>query len=102
MRQASSPESIFHAARAMTGEPREHYLLQACGGDASLRAHVDALLAADEDAGSFLAPAGDPDATIPNLAAAGSLPRATERAGQIIGRFKLLQQIGEGGFGSVW
>src|SRR5262245_30794434 len=102
MPRSRNPESIFHEARALLGEDRSRFLAQACRNEAGLRAQVEALLAADTDARSFLAPAVDSDVTIPKSAAAGLLPRVTERAGQIIGRFKLLQQIGEGGFGSVW
>ena len=96
-------DEIFHAARAIgSPEKRLGYLDGACGNDSDLRSKVDALLAADADAGTFLAPAGDPDATIPNARPNRVDSGATERAGQVIGRYKLLQQIGEGGFGSVW
>jgi eukaryotic-like serine/threonine-protein kinase len=91
-------ETIFHDARALEAEARGPYLDEACGGDHVLRARVEALLAADADAGSFLrtVPGSDPDATIE----AGATP--DERVGQMIGPFKLLEKIGEGGFGSVW
>src|SRR5262245_11379750 len=97
MPEARNAESIFHEARRLPVQDRSRYLAQACGNEADLRARVEALLAADADAGSFLA-AADPNPTIPKSAAIS----VTERPGQIIGRFKLLQQIGEGGFGSVW
>ncbi|QOJ15202.1 MAG: serine/threonine protein kinase [Planctomycetia bacterium] len=102
MNNTQHPESIFHAARVLSGESRGQFLSQACGSDAALRAHVDELLAADEEAGSFLAAEVDPDATVRNVRLEAESARGTEQAGQIIGRFKLLQQIGEGGFGSVW
>jgi eukaryotic-like serine/threonine-protein kinase len=91
-------ETIFHDARALEAEARGPYLDEACGDDNILRARVEALLAADAEAGSFLktAPGSDPDATIE----AGATP--DERVGQMIGPFKLLEKIGEGGFGSVW
>ena len=97
-----NPEQVFHEARAIESPSgRQGYLDGACGDDAALRAKVDALLAADAEAGSFLASA---------TRTAGNAPRTTrtveaaphEQAGTMIGRYKLLQIIGEGGFGVVW
>ncbi|MGE3244163.1 MAG: serine/threonine-protein kinase, partial [Pirellulales bacterium] len=70
------------------------YLASACGGDAALRARVELLLAARREAGSFL---GGAD-TGP-LQTGGHLGTV---AGSNIGPYKLLQQIGEGGFGAVF
>ncbi len=54
----TSPEQVFHEARAIqASSERDAYLRGACGNDAALRSRVDALLAADAEAGSFLAPA---------------------------------------------
>ena len=91
-----SPEQVFHEARAIESQSeREGYLKGACGNDAALRAKVDALLQADAEAGSFLASAtGTADTTV------AAAPH--EQAGTMIGRYKLLQIIGEGGFGVVW
>ena len=77
---------------------RQAYLDDACAGDAPLRQRVEALLRAHDDPESaFEKPAAG---VAPNLFA-GTLPMqpAAEAAGTVIGRFKLLQQIGEGGFG---
>ena len=91
-----SPEQVFHEARAIESpSEREAYLRGACGNDVALRSKVEALLAADVEAGSFLASAGNEgDATI--------VAAPHEQAGAMIGRYKLLQPIGEGGFGVVW
>src|SRR5262249_25545263 len=68
---------------------------QACGGDAALRASVEALLQADVGATGFMdRPPPDPDATVD--VPGGELP------GTSIGPYKLLQEIGAGGMGTVF
>lgn len=83
-------EAIFDAAlqKSASGE-RAAYLEGACGPDADLRGRVETLLKAHDAAGGFL------QATVD-----GGQPN--EGPGTIIGRYKLLQQIGEGGFGAVY
>ena len=90
-------KSIFsEALEKQTPQERAAYLDKACGSDASLRAKVEALLKAHEQAGSFLdAPPFDPNVTL-------NTSPLTEGPGTIIGRYKLLEQIGEGGFGVVY
>ncbi|MBL8901055.1 MAG: tetratricopeptide repeat protein [Planctomycetes bacterium] len=88
-------EELFAAARALPdGAPRADYLDRACASDENLRAQVEALLIAARKAG------GDFPHTLPSSGRVG-IPES-EQAGQIIGRYKLLEQIGEGGFGVVW
>ena len=90
-------EAIFHAARAIPApDRRREYVREACGGDEARIAHVEALLAAADGADSLLdhPAAGTPVATIDQP--------ATERPGSVIGPYKLLQQIGEGGMGAVF
>jgi WD40 repeat protein/serine/threonine protein kinase len=73
---------------------RAAFLDGACG-DAALREQVDALLREHEQLGSFLEP------PTPALAATLDEP-LSERPGTVIGPYKLLEQIGEGGFGVVF
>src|SRR4051812_11020483 len=91
-------KDLFLAAAEKIGpREREEYLGEACGGDAALRRRVEALLHRHEQAAGFLEG--------PAVAAA---PRpdpgdgAAEAAGTRVGPYQLLDQIGEGGMGTVW
>jgi serine/threonine protein kinase/DNA-binding SARP family transcriptional activator len=100
-----SEEDIFHEALARTThEGRAAYLDQACAGNAELRASVAALLEANDGAGSFLAKA--PVALgLPGTEGRGEVTEVrpvSESPGAVIGPYKLLEQIGEGGFGIVF
>src|SRR5438309_11546120 len=70
------------------------FLEIACGPDSALRTRVEELMQAHRDAGAFLGGAAKQDATCGQPIA--------ERPGTVIGPYKLLQQIGEGGMGVVW
>jgi serine/threonine protein kinase/WD40 repeat protein len=98
MRTVNVIEGIFFAAleKAAPGE-RAAYLDQACGDDAELRRCVERMLAAQPNLGNFLQPpaAGSPATT-------DAAPPLVERPGTVIGPYKLLQQLGEGGFGVVF
>jgi serine/threonine protein kinase/WD40 repeat protein len=98
MRTLPDKESIFHAA-AEIHDPadRQAYLDQACGGDPRLRKDVDELLRHDARAGGFMErPVIDrPPPTVAH-------EPVLERPGTQIGPYKLLQKIGEGGFGVVF
>lgn len=117
---------IFMDVAELSSAERTVALAHACGENAKLRADVDALLRAYERAGDFFAAPtrdrrafdlDDPHATRDASGArdidAGSSagggvahPRSADRfdesPGVRIGPYKLLQRIGEGGFGSVW
>ncbi len=87
---------LFEVALETAPAERTRYLDGACAGDVSLRSRVEALLARHAEAESFLEkPPMSVDLT-------GAYQPITERPGGIIGPYKLLQQIGEGGFGVVY
>jgi WD40 repeat protein/serine/threonine protein kinase len=98
-----SERDIFIAAlQKDVPAQRQTYLDEACAGQSEMRARVESLLRLNEGAGSFLErPAAESTDTgaFPN-AAEGALSR--EAPGALIGPYKLLQQIGEGGMGTVW
>src|SRR5262245_10437261 len=87
---------IFDAVVELgTSAERASYLDAACGQDGQLRAEVEELLAHDNAAGSFLESVAPKSlATVEELVG--------ERPGSVIGAYKLLEQVGEGGFGVVF
>jgi len=94
---ASPPtnESIFHAARDIPDDDsRREYLREACGGDPGRIALLEALLAAADTPDSLLDCPGGSESTLDQPVGA--------RPGDVIGRYKLLEEIGEGGFGVVF
>ncbi len=89
-----SEVDLFTEAVQRPANKRSAFLEAACGGDVELRASVEALLTAHMESGEFLeqAPA--------EIKAQNTVPG--EKAGDRVGRYKLLQQIGEGGCGVVF
>lgn len=85
--------AIFDAARVIAApDARQRYLQKACGNDGNLLARLEALLRVHEEDQTFLeSPAAPPPATV-----------VKESPGAQIGPYKLIEQIGEGGFGLVF
>jgi tetratricopeptide (TPR) repeat protein/serine/threonine protein kinase len=96
----ASPEmlSLFVSAiERPSPEERAAFVAEVCGTNNELRHRMEALLRAHDEAGGFLKEppaANDPQAT--------SEQSNTEHPGTVIGPYKLLEEIGEGGMGTVW
>jgi serine/threonine protein kinase len=89
-----SRDDIFLKARAIADTAEQAaYLNTACEGNAELRQRVEAMLRDAEKADDFFGPAG--------TVTLNPLP-LTEAPGSVIGKYKLLQKIGEGGMGVVY
>src|SRR5665213_2175943 len=86
-----------------SADERTAYIAQACGDDHELQARVAKLVEAHFRAGSFLEePAPSPGATGSFVSPSPERPTLAEGPGTVIGPYKLLQQIGEGGMGAVF
>ena len=106
-------KALFTEALARpAGAGRSAYLDDTCRDDPALRTRVESLLLAHEQAGSFLASPGaandiDPDSAMGDPAredgpdARAGRPVA-EGPGSLIGPYKVLQRIGDGGMGIVY
>jgi eukaryotic-like serine/threonine-protein kinase len=88
-----SQTEIFNAAVKLSPDDRAAFLDRACGEDRELRGEVESLLHAHDAPDSFLREPVD---------RTGAYEPVADRAGSVIGPYKLLEQIGEGGFGVVF
>jgi serine/threonine protein kinase len=89
-------EILTEALKKETKAKRKAYLDEVCRNDANLKAEIESLLRSYDNAGNFLeeSPFG-PDITLDNSP-------LTEGPGTVIGRYKLLEKIGEGGMAVVY
>ncbi len=90
-------EEVFHAASERAPEERAAFINEACGGDDSLRREVEALLAADGEAGSLIeTPAY---AVAAPLIVGGDAPLLLAKT---IGHYQIISLLGKGGMGEVY
>jgi serine/threonine protein kinase len=93
----SREEALFQEAlQRAKGPEREAFLDGVCMGNHALRALLEALLQAQESPDPLL------ESTVPPTGNATVLVAPPEGPGTLIGRYKLLERIGEGGFGAVY
>jgi eukaryotic-like serine/threonine-protein kinase len=98
--QMGREKEIFEGALEIASrEERQGYIKGACGADAALLARVQALLKAHEETTGFLR---EQPAAVANKTIRLGEGAIIEGPGTIIGRYKILQQIGEGGCGVVY
>lgn len=82
-------EIFFQAIDLVEGDERTQYVETACEGDSELRKHTENLLAAHETSGEqFLTPSISPP--------------IAEQPGDMVGRYELVREVGDGGFGIVF
>jgi len=93
-------KDIFNAALGVPQADRPALLDRLCADDAELRREVESLLEARTI--SIVRTGGAADALSDLTTASITDPHAADRVGMTIHRYKLLQIIGEGGFGTVY
>jgi serine/threonine protein kinase len=87
-------KELFNAASECETGRRAAFLDQACAGDQTLRAEVEALLAEEERLGSFIA--------TPAAEIASGLRQSERSEGRRLGPYKIIRELGHGGMGAVF
>jgi serine/threonine protein kinase len=100
-------EALFEAARNLPNATAQNaFLVEACAGEPEMRARIEKLLEAGQKAENFFKDAVPLDIPVATAGESGGNLTAEspllEGLGTRIGRYKLLQKIGEGGGGIIY
>src|SRR5262245_15555128 len=94
-------KEVYDRALDLSRDQREGFLAEACAADDDLRREVESLLAAHEDAGSFLqSPAVEVSAR--EIVADEDTSPAPHFIGRELANYKIISLLGRGGMGEVY
>src|SRR5262245_12802326 len=94
-------KEIYDRALDLRGDEREGFLAEACAGDDDLRHEVESLLAAHDDAGTFLQSPAVEVAAREIFANEVSYP-APQLIGRELANYRIVSLLGRGGMGEVY
>src|SRR5262250_2266528 len=94
-------KEVYDRALDLRGDERDGYLAEACAGDADLRREVESLLAAHDDAGTFLQSPAVEVAAREIVADEGAAP-SPQLIGWELASYKIISPLGRGGMGEVY